>query len=465
MELIDILPIVMPGILIQLFIQAFYIKHCWENPTLTQRQKAYFIIAIAIFNIMAAAVYLFMSGKKNESDYKKYKGVEMDSHIRQGIFVSLLSAFEIFTLGIISENLNNDRYPYIIGLLSVCFIIMIINGLIIKRKHGFIYFLLPALQLLLIIPVEYLIDSRGAPLTILVVVAVIINGFPLQYAKKYSIAAFILYIMVIFAKANRVFDKIDADEVISYIYINLLVFMLVFATFYTMKKQFTANKMLEEAFNKLKKQSLQLEEMGAIEERNRITGEIHDTVGHTLTSALILIEASVTLMNENKNSAGEKLLLAKQQVKKGLDDIRNSVRTIQAGGEKEFLSELKSLLSEIRTNTNLIITDITELKSELLPIQQTVLLRSIKECATNSLKHGKSTEVDLLIQEYKGTVRLTFSDNGEGAEDVIYGFGLSGMKNRVQSIGGTMTVNTTKGEGFTVAITIPVGIQKEGVNV
>jgi signal transduction histidine kinase len=161
---------------------------------------------------------------------------------------------------------------------------------------------------------------------------------------------FFLYFAVNIIEALQRYAT-NSDEIISYLYVTMLVFFLVFAAFYMLKKQLLANKRLEAAIATLKEQSLRLEEMGAISERNRITGEIHDTVGHTLTSAIISIEAGEMLLSKDTEKALLKFALAKEQVKRGLSDIRNSVKTIQAGGQKSFMSELNFLLDDIRQNT------------------------------------------------------------------------------------------------------------------
>lgn len=462
MEIKDLLPIVVPGVIIQLLIMAYYIKHCWENNALSQKQKAGYIIAIAIFNIPAAAVYLFSTRKKSADTNEDYADLEVDSQIRQGIFVLLIVAFEIFALRIISQNIQNPYYSLIIGLLGTCFVVIIINGLLVKRRHLLLYYLLPALQILLVIPVEYLDSTFNAQFIVLVVIASIINGFPLRLVKFYSLGSFCLYVAITVAKALRFFEGMLSDDSVSYIYVNVIVFLLVFITFYTLKKQLLANKRLEAALVALKEQSLQLEQMSAVKERNRIAGEIHDNVGHTLTSAVIAIEAGEKLLAQNSKEALEKFSLAKKQVKRGLDDIRSSVRAIQKGAEKAFVVALEELLESIHQNTGLTISHIVELSSELLPIQKHVLLGAVKECATNSLKHGESTQADLLVQEYKGSVRMTFSDNGKGTDGFRFGFGLQNIAARVQSLGGTMATHSTQGEGFSVSINIPMGAQTEG---
>ena len=457
MNLNDILPIIVPGILLQLFIQAYYIKHCWENPRLSQKQKAMYIIAIVALNIPAVAAYLFLTRKKETLGARYDDDDNIDAHIRQGIFVILVITYEIFSFRIITQSAGQGCYSLIIGLLGTCFVLMIGNGLLVSKRQRILYYLLPSLEIALIMTVAYFDSTHSAEFLVLTVTACIINGYPLKPARYYSLISFLIYFILSFVKTYVQFGTIPDDEFVGYIYGYLLIFVLVFLAFYTLKKQLISNAKLGDALSTLKEQSLKLEEMGAVAERNRIAGEIHDTVGHTLTTAIISIKAGEKLMETDQAAALKKFHLAGDQIERGLGDIRSSVKMIQSGGQKAFLPELKRLLEEIRENTDMALTEVVDIQSELLSIQQNVLLRAVKECATNSLKHGHSTEADLLIQEYKGTVRMTFSDNGVGAEDVRFGFGLNGMSERVKSLGGVLDVSSAPGEGFTVQITLPTG--------
>ena len=456
MNLNDILPIIVPAFFLQMFIQAYYIKHCWENPALSQKRKAVYIIAIALFNIVAVASYLFLTRKK-ETPVPQNDDDDVNAHIRQGIFVLLVITYEIFSFRVITQSTKNSSYSLIIALIAVCFVLLIANGLLVKKRHTALYYSLPAIEAVLILTVAFLDESHSAEYLVMAVVASIINGYPLKPAKYYALISYLVYFILCFVESLVRFGTITNDEIIGYTYGNLLVFMLVFLAFYTLKKQLISNAKLGDALKTLKEQSLKLEEMGAVAERNRIAGEIHDTVGHTLTTAIISIKAGEQLMQTDLAAALKRFSLAGEQIERGLNDIRSSVKMIQTGTQKAFLPELDRLLGEIRENTDLRLTEIVDIQAELLPIQQNVLLRAIKECATNSLKHGHSTEADLLIQEFKGTVRLTFSDNGMGTDDVHFGFGLTGMRERVKSIGGMLDVSSAPGEGFIVQITIPTG--------
>ena len=91
----------------------------------------------------------------------------------------------------------------------------------------------------------------------------------------------------------------------------------------------------------------------------------------------------------------------------------------------------------------------------LPPLQAGILLSAVKECATNAVKHGRATGADILIGEYRGLLRLTFTDNGDGADGIKPGSGLSIMRERVKSVGGTLEIESAPGEGFTVSLMIP----------
>lgn len=461
MDLKDIFPIIVPTILIQVFIEAFYIKHCWENNTLTQKQKVIYIILIAIFNLPAAAFYFFYAGKKRHDKMENSCDLmEIDDVNKQGIFVLLLIAFEILAYSIIFKNMHESYYNLIIVLLAAGFVLLIIHALLLEPKQKLLRFTIPIVLILFILPVYYLDNGVNAQFLVLTVVASVINGYNLKYGKYYSLCVFILYMTCIVLKIVFTRSGFTSDDFLGGIYANALIYILVYAAFYAVKKQLLQNRLLQTAYRDLREQSLRLEEMAAISERNRIAGEIHDNVGHMLTTAMISIEAGEKLLEQDNKAALGKFALAREQVKRGLQSIRQSVQAVKKGGEeKPFTAKLDELLQEIRKNTVLMISDIVQIDTTLLPIQQKVLLQAIRESVTNSIKHGHSMQMDILLQEYKGTVQLTISDDGIGVEEIIFGSGLTFMEERVESLGGTMETESAKGEGFTVSITIPAGTQ------
>lgn len=458
----DIMPIIVPGIIIQVLIQAYYIKHCWENIRLTQKQKVLYIIAIAIFNVPAAAIYLFFTRKKPNDNQGNIDEKDIDNNIKQGIFVLLITMFEVMAFNLIEQNMTDNNYSVIIWLLAAGFALMLVDNLLIKKCHAILFYTIPIVQIILVLLLDYFDRSGSSQFLVLAVMASVINRHSLKHAKIYSVFGLCLYLFVSIIKPLTIYGSLGSDEIIRYVYVNIVIFLLVFAAFYMLKKQLLINDRLQSALKELREKSLKLEEMSTIAERNRVTSEIHDTVGHTLTTAIVSIEAGQRLLDTDTDAARKRFDIAQQQIQRGLQDIRFSVKTIKDGPKQSFVPELQTLLDEIRRSTQFVITEIVELETELLPIQQKVLIRAIKECTTNSIKHGKSTAVDILLREYDDHVYLTFSDNGIGVERVEFGFGLTGMEEMVKSIGGTLSVGSEIGEGFTVSISIPTGIKTQG---
>jgi len=453
----DFLPIIIPAVLIQVGMQAYFVNRCWKDPKLSGKQKAFFIPLIILFNLFGASIYLFLSERNTKEPEKLDYYVSSDVGSRMSVFILMLIAFEGLSINIIINGINSQYQDAVIATLSAILILAIINGFLPVKKSKLLYYALPAMMILLAITVNYLEFTMNSRFIVLAVLATVINSLRLRHGRLYALIAFVLYLGSEILKFISM-GITDENTIIGSVYVDVIIYALLFATFYAVKKQTILNIMLQTAFEELKEKSERLEEMGAIAERNRIAGEIHDNVGHMLTAAMVSIEAGEKLIGVNEREASQKLLLARDQVANGLQSIRMAVKAIKQGDtEGDFTGKVRSLLEQIRRDTGLEISAIVEVSAGLLPIQQSVLLQSILECVTNSIKHGKSTQVDLLIQEHKGVVNMTFSDNGRGTESITPGFGLNHMLERAESLGGTLKTESAPGEGFTVSLSIPVG--------
>ncbi len=225
----------------------------------------------------------------------------------------------------------------------------------------------------------------------------------------------------------------------------------------------TKSKQLENAYLKLKQYSEELEEVTVLQERNRIAREIHDTVGHTLTSVLLEMEAGERLLGTDREQALEKFSLAKGQVRKGLNDIRESVSTLRAGMDfMDFVPSIKLLISEITRHGDIHVrSDISGLP-ELNPAQKKALYRALQEGLTNGIRHGGSTAFVFQLRQEKGYIYFFLQDNGKGTDRIIRGFGLTSMNERICELGGTLVFDSRLDEGFSIKISIPVA--EETVN-
>lgn len=211
------------------------------------------------------------------------------------------------------------------------------------------------------------------------------------------------------------------------------------------------NIKLEKAYSKLKEHSEALEEMAALKERNRISRELHDTVGHTLTTVLVEIEAGKRLLVKDKPGGLDKITLAQEQVRKGLKDIRSSVTMMKEGKDLiEFIPSLKLILEDTKLHTDVKIHYDISLDRNISKTYEKIIYNSLLEGITNGIKHGDAKE--FIFKLYDGDENIFFylEDKGLGSEDIILGFGLTNMKESVESVNGEFNLKYLKEKGFII---------------
>ncbi|TGB01008.1 sensor histidine kinase [Halobacillus salinus] len=221
----------------------------------------------------------------------------------------------------------------------------------------------------------------------------------------------------------------------------------------------TQYKELKEAHEQLKQYSEQVEELTAIEERNRISREIHDTVGHKMTALLMQLQVAKELQAADPAKSTSALRVSEGLAREALHETRMSVRALQddAGDPRSFVTKVREMLQEYEDQTGLASTlNVEGDGSNIPPSVQWSLTRLVQESLTNAVKHGgaKTCEVDLAITNEHVAMHIT--DDGKGAGDVQPGFGIKNMRERVQEHGGTLTFETNPNQGFTIQAEFPL---------
>jgi signal transduction histidine kinase len=456
MQISKLLPFIIPGLLFQLFMQALFIARTVKDSSLTSAKRSIHALAIVIFGLPAISVRLFNAGKLQQGDLSRDEVETANHYSIKGIFLLLLVAYQVMGLHMLTENIQTQQFTLLIVLLTLSYLLMLLYNLLPEGKRAATGPLLPILQLLLCIPIQ-VIDRSGDNLFLSIIAGFsAINHASLSKAKIFGIASLGTYL--IGSTARTIFFSVHTEmsDLIRYFFVNTLVVLLALIAFYTLKKQMVTSVRLEAALQKVIEQSEQLKGLAVVEERNRIAMEMHDTVGHKLTAAVITLEAAEDCIRKQPQMALQKVQMSKEQVRQGLSELRSSVRVLRAGGETDFDAALRRLTKEIQFDTGLEFHIIIDTKIGMPPTQAGILLSSIKECATNAIKHGHASQADILLGEHKGQLRLTFTDNGCGSSDWRPGSGLTIMRERIQSIGGTLKTESIPGEGFTVNLTIPV---------
>ena len=265
----------------------------------------------------------------------------------------------------------------------------------------------------------------------------------------------------------------------------VLAFVLVMVGALLSERQ--SRQALTSANDRLRKYSLLIENQATLQERTRIAREMHDSVGHSLTAQSIQLENAALYFAQNPEKARYHLTEAQRLNKEALTDVRQSVASLRnppLQGRSLDLA-LKKLIREFQQTTQIeVISQCRGLEGlvqrglvqrglvqrglvqrglegletkPLHPEIQTVLYRVVQEALTNITKHSQADRVELVISSSAIAIDLEIKDNGTGFEpcENTTGFGLQGMQERVEALGGHFSLHSQPGLGCQIRINIP----------
>ncbi len=234
-----------------------------------------------------------------------------------------------------------------------------------------------------------------------------------------------------------------------------VVFVVVFTQITVSEQQ--ARKKLAQANQQLREFAAQAEEMATVQERNRLAREIHDGLGHYLTAINIQIRAAQAFIEQDRAQAREALTNAQTLAEEALADVRRSISELRTDPStaSPLAERLKILMEETRAAGIQAEMEVEGTPAPLSPQADFTLFRVTQEGLTNVRKHSNATQAELHLAYLERTVRLVVCDNGIGTQDLSGGFGLTGLQERVQLVGGTIKVETAPGQGFRLEVEIP----------
>lgn len=193
-----------------------------------------------------------------------------------------------------------------------------------------------------------------------------------------------------------------------------------------------------------------LAESSRIGERSRISGELHDVLGHNLTALNIHLEVAKHLAEGKVLEHVEK---SQSLAKILLQDVRGVVSAFSNNNSLDLRGAVKTLVEglpypevHLSLPANLKIEDAARAHA---------LLRCIQEIVTNTLRHSGAENLWLDVYEVDGGVEVQARDDGRGAESVQPGNGMSGMRQRLEEVGGRLRIESNLERGFSVNAWLP----------
>lgn len=241
-----------------------------------------------------------------------------------------------------------------------------------------------------------------------------------------------------------------------------LVYILVNNSFSKIQRLTEENQQLRDKntalFNKLNKDAQfhkQFKDMSQLEERNKIAQEIHDEIGHTLSGSLMQLEAAKLLLD--KDIPKSKLMIQStiNVLRKGMDNIRITLKNIKPSSEQIGINKLKLLIEEFSFNSDMRTAFLYNGNINKISARQWKLIYdNINEGLTNAMKYSKATKVTVNIAILNKIIKLEVKDDGVGCSTITKGLGIAGMEERIGNEGGKVIVDGS--QGFSVISLIPL---------
>lgn len=199
------------------------------------------------------------------------------------------------------------------------------------------------------------------------------------------------------------------------------------------------------------------EKIAEDKERKRLAREIHDTLGHALTGITAGVDACIAMIDINPEATKKQLMVISKVVRQGIVDVRNSLNKLRPGALEQhgFKGAIENMIEEFTSVSDLTITlDYRLDKVDFENTKEDILFRVIQESVTNAVRHGDATHIDISLYIEDNSLYLKIQDNGQGCEEIHYGFGLKQMKERLGMINGKVAYDGH--HGFLTIVTIPL---------
>ena len=184
-------------------------------------------------------------------------------------------------------------------------------------------------------------------------------------------------------------------------------------------------------------------------ERLRISRELHDVLGHHLSALSLQLELA---RNVEDGRAKEPVAQAQAVAKTLLAELRSVVSTMREDAGLDLAGALHTLVAGIPyPRVHLAVARDLRLEAALAH----TIFRCVQEALTNAVRHAGAENVYLTVEAKGDTVAVTARDDGRGASEVQVGHGLSGLRERIEGMGGRFEIETRRGAGLTLRALLP----------
>lgn len=343
--------------------------------------------------------------------------------------------------------------------ITLVIIFLLIYGLNIRLRKVYLRESFFLLSLLLDLVIIYYLSNRFAGYTYLLTCITLLDG--IFYLKKYLYSILLVSALLI--------AYLIKEMGFEFILLNVFIFLsfVIFSIYLRLMKQRMSeieylyddvrrySYELEQAKKQIEIYSNKVEHLTQMEERNRISREIHDTIGHRLTGLLFQMEAGVRVINLDFSKGKELLQASVENLRESIDVLRETVRTMRPKEYKNLIFSIQEMIKKFKKDTGTNIHfEVIGNSIRLYPGVEMVLFKNAQEALTNAVRHGKAKNIKLILHFKDLEVSLIIRNDGNVVREFKKGMGISGMEERLGFVRGKLNIYSD--HEFVVENTIPI---------
>ncbi|WP_082209844.1 sensor histidine kinase [Fischerella sp. PCC 9605] len=303
---------------------------------------------------------------------------------------------------------------------------------------------------------------------VLLIIVVIRSSFLFDLSGRYLLAALVFFLfLVLQIKINsNIGLSLTLSEQgrfwlsqLSYVLLfgMALLFLLQLVNMVLSDRQM--REQLTIACEQLRQYTLQMEELAAVRERNRLAHNVHDSLGHALAALNIQLQGALKFWQVDLEQAHQFIVESKRLGSMAMQEVRSSVNTLRADVPKErFQTAIAFLMQEFHYATGILPT--TQLNLDVpLPVEVAKMLyRLMQEALKNIYKHAEATAVNIQLSATPEQVHLMIEDNGRGfqLDQKPLGFALQAIRERVTLLKGQFQIESSPGAGCRITARLPL---------
>jgi signal transduction histidine kinase len=306
------------------------------------------------------------------------------------------------------------------------------------------------------------------------ITAVMFLRFPA--ADLFSFLLFILVIQVTIALPPRIAARwvvvlftIESFRLIQNWGVERAINLLIFAPGYyltavfgySLRRAEIVRREKESLLEELRATQNQLQELAVTEERTRLARELHDSLGHRLTVAVVQLEGAQRLIPTRPEQASNMIGIMREELKDALAELRITVSAMRDPIAKNQPLELflSTLTQSFQKNTGLVTHFAASELPELPESYRLAFYRALQEGLTNIQRHAGAQNAWIKLETDHEQIILTIEDDGKGLDQMTEkgsGVGLVGLGERASQLGGEMRIIRRETGGTKLIFTIPV---------